>query len=140
MAGILIVDDNSSIRLLLRSFVETKTRFSVCGEARHGTEGIEKAQQLQPDLVLLDLAMPLMNGAEAAVVLKGMMPETKIVLFTMHGDNIGNSLAAAAGIDLVLPKTEGFLKLDEHLNALLGPTTDTPSVTKLPLRDDVTPN
>ena len=43
MAGLLIVDDNLNIRLLLRSFVETKTKFAVCGEARHVTEGIEKA-------------------------------------------------------------------------------------------------
>jgi DNA-binding NarL/FixJ family response regulator len=120
MSGILIVDDNPSIRLLLRSFVESKTKFVVCGEARHGTEAIEKARQLEPDLALLDLSMPLMNGAEAAVVLKGMMPEMKIVLFTMHGDNIGESLAAAVGIDLALPKTEGFLNLREHLNALLS--------------------
>jgi CheY-like chemotaxis protein len=74
MSGILIVDDNPSIRLLLRSFVESKTKFIVCGEPRHGTEAIEKAQHLQPDLILLDLSLPLMNGAEAAVVLNGMMP------------------------------------------------------------------
>jgi len=60
MPGILIAND-SSIRLLLRSFVETKTKFTVCGEAENGTDAIEKAQQLQPDLVLLDLSMPLLN-------------------------------------------------------------------------------
>jgi YesN/AraC family two-component response regulator len=60
MPGILIADD-SSIRLLLRSFVEIKTKFTVCGEAENGTDAIEKAQQLQPDLVLLDLSMPLLN-------------------------------------------------------------------------------
>jgi DNA-binding NarL/FixJ family response regulator len=53
---------NRSIRLLLRSFVETKTKFTVCGEAENGTDAIENAQQLQPDLVLLDLSMPLLNG------------------------------------------------------------------------------
>ena len=74
MSRILVVDDNPHIRLLLRSFVESKTKFIVCGEARHGTEAIEKAQHLQPDLILLDLSLPLMNGAEAAVVLNGMLP------------------------------------------------------------------
>jgi chemotaxis response regulator CheB len=73
MSGILIVDDNPSIRLLLRSFVESKTKFIVCGEARHGTEAIEKAQHLQPDLILLGLSLPLRNEA-GAVVLNGMMP------------------------------------------------------------------
>jgi len=48
--------------------VETKTKFTVCGEAENGADALEKAQQLQPDLVLLDLSMPILNGAEAAVV------------------------------------------------------------------------
>ncbi len=124
MSGILIVDDNESMRHLLRTFVESKTKFPVCGSATNGMEAIEKAQQLHPDLVLLDLSMPILNGAEAAVVLKGIMPETKIILFTMHGDNIGESLAVALGIDLVLAKADGLLHLEEHLNALLDATTD----------------
>ena len=124
MSGILIVDDNESMRHLLRTFVESKTKFPVCGSAANGMEAIEKAQQLHPDLVLLDLSMPILNGAEAAVVLKGMMPETKIILFTMLGDNIGESLAVALGIDLVLAKADGLLHLEEHLNALLDATTD----------------
>ena len=140
MPGILIADDNRSIRLLLRSFVETRTKFTVCGEAENGTDAIDKAQQLQPDLVLLDFSMPLLNGAEAAVVLKRIVPQTKIVLFTMHADNVGGMLMTAAGVDLVLSKAEGLVKLDEHLNALLMPTTDTQIATKIPLPDDTTPN
>ena len=140
MSGILIADDNQSIRHLLRSFVETKTKFPVCGEAANGVEAIEQAKQLQPDLVLLDLSMPILNGAEAAVVLKRMMPQTKIVLFTMHADDIGAALVTAAHIDLVLAKTAGLLHLDEHLNALLMPTVDTQIATKVPLPDDATPN
>jgi len=124
MSGILIVDDNESMRHLLRTFVESKTKFPVCGSAANGMEAIEKAQQLHPDLVLLDLSMPILNGAEASVVLKGVMPETKIILFTMHGDNIGESLAVALGIDRVLAKGDGLLHLEEHLNALLDATTD----------------
>jgi DNA-binding NarL/FixJ family response regulator len=62
-----------------------------------------------------------MNGAEAAVVLKRMMPRMKIILFTMHADNIGKALAAAVGIDLTLSKTDGLQKRDEHLKTLLAP-------------------
>jgi DNA-binding NarL/FixJ family response regulator len=83
--------------------------------------------------------MPILNGAEAAVVLKRMMPQTKIVLFTMHAD-IGPTLGTIAGVDLVLSKTEGLVKLDEQLNALLMPTLDTQIATKVPLPDDATPN
>ena len=56
MPGILIVDDNPSIRHLLRVFVETQTQFTVCGEARHGVDGIQRAKELNPDLILLDLS------------------------------------------------------------------------------------
>ena len=127
MPGILIVDDNPSIRLLLRVFVESKTSFKVCGEASHGVEAIEKAKLLQPDLLLIDLAMPVMSGSEAAVVLKRSMPQMKIVLFTMHADNVGKALARAIGIDLVLDKTDGIFKLDAHLKSLLA--SDAPPIT-----------
>jgi DNA-binding NarL/FixJ family response regulator len=139
VAGILIVDDNQSIRHLLRSFVESKTKFLVCGEASNGMEAIEQAKQLQPDLVLLDLSMPILNGAEAAVVLKRVIPQTKIILFTMHAD-IGPTIGTIVGVDLVLSKPEGIVKLDEHLNALLMPTVDTQTAIKVPLPDDATPN
>jgi DNA-binding NarL/FixJ family response regulator len=120
MPGILIVDDNPSIRYLLRICVESKTGFAVCGEAGHGVEAIEKARQLQPDLIILDLSMPVMNGAEAAVILKRSMPQVKIILFTMHADNVGKALGAAVGIDLTLSKSDGLLKLDEHVKTLLS--------------------
>jgi CheY-like chemotaxis protein len=68
MAGILICDDNPNIRYLLRVFVESQTPFKICGEADHGPEAIEKARVLQPDLILVDLSMPVMTGAEAASV------------------------------------------------------------------------
>src|SRR6266404_4466423 len=104
MAGILICDDNPNIRYLLRVFVESQTPFNICGEAGHGTEAIEKAKKLQPDLILLDLSMPVMTGAEAASVLKAMLPRTKITLFSMHIDNVPRSLAAAAVVSVLRRK------------------------------------
>ena len=118
MPGVLIVDDNPSIRFILRSFVQ-KYGYSVCGEAGHGEESIEKAERLQPDLVLLDLAMPVMNGAEATSVLRRTLPNVNIILFSLHADGIGEALAAAVGADLVLSKTETVTKLGDHLKALL---------------------
>src|SRR5258708_33801321 len=121
MAGILIVDDNPNIRHLLRVYVETQTLLKICGEAGHGVEAIDKAKQLQPDLVLIDLSMPVLDGAEAASVLKAMLPRTKIILFSMHMDSVPRSLAAAIGVDLALSKSDGITKLGEHLKKLLAP-------------------
>ncbi|HEY4816064.1 MAG TPA: response regulator transcription factor, partial [Candidatus Acidoferrum sp.] len=106
----------------LRAFVESRTPFNVCGEAAHGVEAIEKAKKLQPDLILLDLCMPIMTGAEAAVILKGVAPRMKIILFSMHVDDVPKSLATAVGIDLALSKSDGISKLADQLQALLTPS------------------
>ena len=131
MPGILICDDNPNIRYLLRVFVESQTSFKICGEAGHGTEAIEKARVLQPDLILLDLSMPVMTGAEAASVLKGMLPRTKIILFSMHMESVPRSLAAAIGVDLALSKSDGITKLAEHLRTLLVPIENADAIQKL---------
>ncbi len=118
---LLICDDNPNIRYLLRAYVESRTPFEVCGEAEHGREAFEKAKELQPDLILLDLSMPVMTGAEAAVILKAAVPRMKIILFSMHTDNVSRSLGTAIGIDLTLSKSDGITKLAVHLHTLLTP-------------------
>ena len=67
---ILIADDNDIVRTIIRLFLETKG-FAICGEAVDGVDAIEKAKQLKPDLIVLDLAMPRMNGVGAASVPEG---------------------------------------------------------------------
>jgi cold shock protein len=118
---LLICDDNPNIRYLLRTFVEARTPFKICGEAEHGMEAIDKAKDLQPDLILLDLSMPIMTGAEAAIILKGVVPRMKIILFSMLTDDVPKSMAERVGIDLTLSKSDGITKLADHLNALLAP-------------------
>ena len=134
MPGILIVDDNPSIRYLLRVFVETQTSFKVCGEAGHGAEAIQRAKELQPDLILLDLSMPVLSGAEAAAVIKNVMPNTKIILFSMHFDEVPKTLAAKIGVDLTLSKVDGITKLGEHLKTLLAPAVP-PDISTDPVID-----
>jgi two-component system nitrate/nitrite response regulator NarL len=121
MPGLLICDDNPNIRYLLRAYVESRTPFTVCGEAAHGLDAIEKVKKLQPDLVLLDLSMPVMTGAEAAVIIKGSAPRIKVILFSMHMDDVPKSLASAVGVDLTLSKSDGISKLADHLSTLLTP-------------------
>jgi DNA-binding NarL/FixJ family response regulator len=116
---ILIADDSDTVRRILKMFLETRKDLMVCGEAANGFEGVEKAKILRPDLVLLDLAMPEMNGAEAASVLKKSMPDVPIIVFTMFSENIGRSLTSAIGVDLVLSKPDGMKALVEAIESLL---------------------
>ena len=109
---VLIIDDNEAVRRLIRTCVES-IGLDVCGEAEDGLIGVQRAKQLSPDVVLLDLSMPKMNGAEAASVLRSAMPDLHIVLFTMY--EFGDALAAAVGVDVVLCKTDGISKLMSYL-------------------------
>ena len=116
---ILIADDSDTVRRILKMFLETRDDLMVCGEAANGFEAVEKAKLLRPDLVLLDLAMPEMNGAEAASVLKKSLPDVPIIVFTMFSENIGRSLTSAVGVDLVLSKPDGMKALVEAIEDLL---------------------
>ena len=122
MPGILIVDDNPSIRLLLRRFIEADGHIAaICGEASNGVEAIKRANELHPDIVLMDFSMPMMNGLQAAAILKRTLPVTKIILFTLHADELTHAHAAQIGIDVVMSKADGIAKLPHHLKNLLSP-------------------
>jgi two-component system, chemotaxis family, chemotaxis protein CheY len=117
---ILIADDGSTVRQVIRDFLESKTTFKVCGEAVDGLDAIEKAKELKPDLILLDLAMPRMNGAEAASVLREVMPEVPIVMFTMYDESVGKGLISQLGVKAVLSKPDGMGNLVSCVESLLG--------------------
>jgi DNA-binding NarL/FixJ family response regulator len=114
---VLIADDNPLVRTVVRFFVECHKGLEVCGEATDGVDLIEKAKELRPDLIVLDLAMPRMNGLEAATKLKRMMPHVPIILFTMYKEVLGNSLV---DVDAVLSKPEGMTGLVECVQRLLS--------------------
>jgi two-component system, NarL family, nitrate/nitrite response regulator NarL len=115
---ILIVDDSDEVRSIVRIFLERDATFHVCGEAGTGPEAIKKAQELQPDLVLLDLKLPGMTGIETASVLKNVLPKTKLVLFSAYTDAPGGrAWASAVGVDLVLPKGS-LIDMAQSLKAL----------------------
>ena len=84
-----------------------------------GVDAIEKAKELKPDLIVLDLAMPRMNGAAAASVLKRTMPNVPIILFTMYDEVMGKALATAVRVDLVLAKPNGLHHMVAHVQDLL---------------------
>jgi DNA-binding NarL/FixJ family response regulator len=100
------VDDHEVIRRQLRSLFSSYPEFTICGEAVHGVDAIEKAQQLSPDLIILDLSMPEMNGLEAASALHCMMPEVPLFLLTAHYSRELELTAFGSGICAVFSKHE----------------------------------
>src|SRR5258707_8477287 len=120
---ILVIDDGDSVRDVIRIFLE-HAGFEVCGEAADGVEAIEQAKKLKPDLIVLDLAMPRMNGAEAASVLSTTMPEIPVVLLTLYRNAIGTALASAVGVKADLSQKERLGKLVACGLFLLGGLTN----------------
>jgi CheY-like chemotaxis protein len=116
---VLIADDSSSMRLSVRLLLEDRHPELVVREAVDGADAVEKAKNSKPDLILLDLAMPRLNGAEAATILKEDMPETPVILFTLT-DLRPNTLCEAIGVDFI-SKVDGIPKLLERVDALFPP-------------------
>ena len=119
--NILLVDDSENERAVIRMAVEGLTKYRVCGEAVNGTQAIKRAEELKPDLIIMDLAMPLMNGLEAALILKKALPGTPVILFTLYGDLIKSERSPTFGIMNVVSKEEGIAPLLDCLKNLLDP-------------------
>ncbi len=116
---ILIADDNDAVR---RAVCEAFTRdpdFEVCGEAHDGQDAIEKAQRLKPDLIILDFAMPVINGFEAARALRDLMPSVPIIMFTLYDDEFMREKARLVGATEVVSKTDDISVLMRTARRLL---------------------
>jgi two-component system nitrate/nitrite response regulator NarL len=117
---VLIVDDNFAVRSMVRQVFELEPDFEVSGEAENGRDAIQKAENLKPDLVILDLSMPVMSGLDAAPRLKQLLPGVRIILFTVEESNELDRLARAGGINAVVAKREAASKLVPQAQALLA--------------------
>ena len=122
--GILIADDSGLFRKAVRTYL-ARNHLEVCGEAIDGNDVLEKADELQPSLVLLDLRMPHLNGVEVASLLRARMPGVRIVLLTMYDEVLNyEKLMTAIGIDALISKPDCFKNLAECVQRLL----DSPQV------------
>jgi CheY-like chemotaxis protein len=118
--SVLIADDSASMRRSVRFLLERHRTELRISEAVDGVDAIEKARGAKPDLILLDLAMPRLNGVEAASILKYILPKTPIILFTMHTDLHADSLSAFINVDFV-SKVDGVSRLLERVDTYLPP-------------------
>ncbi len=116
---IMVVDDNPAIRRALKNILEFTPEWEVCGEAADGRDGIEKAKMLSPDLIVMDLSMPVMNGLEAARILHEIMPSVPLILCSLHTDRVLQREATAAGITTVFSKAENMQTLISKARELL---------------------
>jgi DNA-binding NarL/FixJ family response regulator len=113
------VDDYEDVRKMVRTFFESESGFDVCGEAVDGIDAIQKAKELNPDLIIMDLSMPRMSGIEAAPILKKMLPQTPILLFTSHHSALQRYDAGAIGIDAAVAKDGDMSVLLHSVQRLL---------------------
>lgn len=116
--SILIVDDNRSIRRLVRLYVEMSTGWTIY-EAENGLEAIEQARELHPDLIVLDLSMPVMNGIEAARELKELVPQIPVIIFSEYSNVMSVEEAYNAGISAQVSKSKPISELVGTARTLL---------------------
>jgi len=115
---ILVADDHQVVRTGLRALLESKTGWQVCAEAANGREAVEKASQLKPDVAVLDIGMPLLNGVEATRQIRKFSPKTEVLILTMHDSELLVQEVLGAGAHGYILKDEADRNLVAAVDAL----------------------
>ncbi len=102
----------------VRSLLEGHPGWTVCAEAKDGQEAVELVQKHRPDLVVLDLTMPVLNGLQAAQKIRSFSPKTKIVMLSMHSSPRVEQEALLAGVDVFLTKSDAGANFLRTIDAL----------------------
>jgi DNA-binding NarL/FixJ family response regulator len=102
--NVLLVDDVTSVRMGLSTLLKLKGDLKIIGEAKNGLEAVRLAEQLKPDVILMDLAMPELDGFEATSRIKANHPEIGIIVFSIHDDDDAREKACAVGADAFINK------------------------------------
>jgi DNA-binding NarL/FixJ family response regulator len=120
MLRILIADDHEDVRKSVCAILTARLDIEICGEAENGREAIEKAKALKPDLIILDITMPVLSGFEAARELRKILPVTPILILTMHESRQLVEEAKKLGVNGYVAKTQAgdalLLAVDTVLN------------------------
>ena len=117
--SVLIAEDHALTRHAICSVFTSQEDFEVCGDAENGQEAVEMAQVLHPDLIVLDLSMPVMNGIEATQALRQLMPDTPIIVFSEYCDVFSECEGRSEGISALVSKTEPVSVLLDKARAAL---------------------
>lgn len=116
----LIADDHEMMRKALRDLINSHVGWQVCAEAKDGSEAVAHAKELHPDVILLDLAMPVMDGMRAAREIRKTAPETPMIMFTLHASPEIEEQAKDAGIRQVISKAKNGVRLVTAIEQELG--------------------
>jgi len=106
MIRVLVADDNQEFRLAVRELLESDLQIRVFGEACDGLQAISLTAHLQPDLIIMDIAMPLMNGLEATSAIRERWPKVVVILVTAIPSNSYQQISDRCGANAFLPKEE----------------------------------
>jgi NarL family two-component system response regulator LiaR len=106
---ILIADDQLHIRRVLRRLIEGHENWDVCAEAEDGVQAVNLAKQFKPDLIVLDLALPELNGFEAAAQISRALPSVPILMFTLYASPLVEKEAEKVGVQQVISKSTGYM-------------------------------
>jgi DNA-binding NarL/FixJ family response regulator len=126
---ILIVDDHEAVREGVRAILASRNDIEVCGEAVNGQEAIEKALDLRPDLIILDISMPILSGISAAKEIKARLPQVLILLFSMHESNELVREAKLLGVQGCVSKSQAGATLLTAVDTVFQVKTFFPSQT-----------
>ena len=124
MVRILIADDFEVVRTGLKALIAKQEGWCVCGEAANGAEAISKVLELQPDAIVLDIRMPILNGIEAAAKIRNLAPTTKILILSTHDESVLAVMVPPPGADAYLSKERSNDKLVETLSTLVNGGTN----------------
>jgi DNA-binding NarL/FixJ family response regulator len=128
---ILLADDHTIVRQGLARLLEEQRNFKVVGEAVNGQDAVEKAEKLKPDIIIMDIAMPRMNGIEAAKRVRKVMPETKIIILSMYSHEHYIHELLECGVSGYLLKDSGGQDIIKAIRAALkNETFLSPSISK----------
>jgi two-component system nitrate/nitrite response regulator NarL len=126
----LLVDDHESVRAGVTAILSSRANIEVCGEASNGREAVDKARELQPDLIILDVTMPVMDGINSAKEIRSFLPDVPILFFSMHDGIYLVHEAKMAGVQGFVSKTDARATLLDAVDALANKQTYFPDHSK----------